>query len=92
MLPVIWRATARDDLAQIVRYVALENPPAARRLKRLLEEAILPAAEHPYLYRQSERIPGLREIVAHPNYVVFYRVAATRIEVVNVVHARREYP
>ncbi len=65
MLPVIWRATARDDLAEIVRYVASKNPPAARRLKRMLEEAILPAAEHPYLYRQSERILGLREIAAH---------------------------
>ncbi|WGQ03914.1 MULTISPECIES: type II toxin-antitoxin system RelE/ParE family toxin, partial [Pseudomonas syringae group] len=28
----------------------------------------------------------------HPNYLVFYRVTSTRIEVVNVVHARQEYP
>lgn len=28
----------------------------------------------------------------HPNYIVLYRVAATCIEVVNVVHARREFP
>ena len=92
MLPVLWRASARDDLAQIIRYIANENPPAARRMKRLLEEAVLPAAEHPYLYRQSERVPGLREIVTHPNYVVLYRVMANRIEVVNGVHTRREFP
>ena len=59
MLPIIWRASARDDLANIIRYIANENPPAARRMKRLLEESVLPTAEHPYLYRQSERIPGL---------------------------------
>ena len=53
---------------------------------------MLPVSEHPYLYRQSERVPGLREIVAHPNYIVLYRVAASRIEVVNVVHARRQFP
>ncbi|MHB1737256.1 MAG: type II toxin-antitoxin system RelE/ParE family toxin [Acidithiobacillus sp.] len=37
-------------------------------------------------------MPGLREIVAHPNYIVLYRVTATCIEIVNVVHARREFP
>ena len=92
MLPIIWRASARDDLANIIRYIANENLPAARRMKRLLEESVLPTAEHPYLYHISDRVPGLREIVAHPNYIVLYRVTATCIEIVNVVHARREFP
>jgi toxin ParE1/3/4 len=30
--------------------------------------------------------------VAHPNYVVIYRIAADHIEVVSVLHARQEYP
>ena len=92
MLPIIWRSSAREDLAHILRYIALANPQAARRMRHLLEEAVLPLSQHPYLYRSSERVPGLRELVAHPNYLVLYRVAATRIEVVNVVHARREFP
>jgi plasmid stabilization system protein ParE len=92
MLPIVWRATALNDLRQIVTYIARENPLAARRLKIRLEAAVLPVSEHPYLYRQSERVPGLREIVAHPNYIVLYRVAASRIEVVTVVHARRQFP
>jgi toxin ParE1/3/4 len=92
MLPVSWRSSARDDLAEIIGYIANDNPQAARRIKRLLEEAVLPTAEHPYLHRPSERIPGLREIVAHPNYIVLYRVTVTCIEVTAVVHARREFP
>ena len=32
MLPVVWRAAARSDLTQIIRFVANENPIAARRL------------------------------------------------------------
>ena len=51
-----------------------------------------PSTPTPYLYRISDRVPGLREIVAHPNYLVLYRVTATCIEIVNVVHARREFP
>jgi len=91
MLPVLWRASARDQLASIIRFIANESPPAARRLRKLIEESVLPAAEHPYLYRPG-RIPGTREIVAHPNYIVVYQVTADRIEVVTVLHARQEYP
>jgi transposase InsO family protein len=43
----------------------------------------------PHLYRISDRVPGLREIVAHPNYIVLYRVTATCIEIVIDVYARR---
>ncbi|RFO94736.1 hypothetical protein DIC66_21910 [Rhodoferax lacus] len=91
-LPIVWRASARNDLAEIIRYVANVNPLAARRLREVLMDSVLPTSEHPYLYRQSQTVPALREIVAHPNYIVYYRVAATCIEVVNVVHTRREFP
>jgi toxin ParE1/3/4 len=91
-LPIIWRASARSDLAAIIRYVANVNPLAARRLRQVLMESVLPVSEHPYLYRQSQTIPAMREIVAHPNYIVYYRVTASCIEVVNVIHTRREFP
>ncbi|EAV8896100.1 type II toxin-antitoxin system RelE/ParE family toxin [Salmonella enterica] len=92
MLPILWLSSARDDLRQIVAYIAKENPAAARRMKIRIETSVLPLTEHPYLYPPSERIPGLREIVTHPNYIVLYRVAASNIEIVNVVHTRRQYP
>lgn len=91
MLPVIWRAMARANLTTIIRFIANENPSAARRLRVLIEASVLPIAEHPYLYR-SGKIPGTREIIAHPNYMVVYRVLADRIEIINVVHTRCEYP
>ena len=91
-LPIIWRLSARSDLAAIIRYVANVNPLAARRLRQVLMESVLPVSEHPYLYRQSEAIPAVREIVAHPNYIVYNRVTASCIEVVNVIHTRREFP
>lgn len=91
MLPIIWRDSARANLTQIIRYIAEEDPQAARHLKDRLESAVLPLAEHPYLYR-SGRVLGTREVVVHPNYVLVYRVAADCVEVVSVLHSRQEYP
>jgi len=31
-------------------------------------------------------------MVIRPNYVVFYRETADLVEIVNVVHARRQWP
>ncbi|QOY74171.1 type II toxin-antitoxin system RelE/ParE family toxin [Pseudomonas sp. OST1909] len=79
------------DLIDIVTFIAAESPGAARRIKTRLEGAPLPLAEHPCLY-PCGRVPGTREVVVHPNYVLVYRVTAERIEIVNVLHARQEYP
>ena len=54
MLPILWLPSARDDLRQIVAYIAKENPPAARRLKIRIETSVLSLTEHPYLYPPSE--------------------------------------
>ena len=34
----------------------------------------------------------MRELVIRGNYVMFYRETPTLIEIVNVVHARRQWP
>jgi plasmid stabilization system protein ParE len=92
MLPVFWLETADADLADMTEYIGQYDIDAAERMWFRIRNCVLPLSEHPYLYPTSERVPGLREIVAHPNYIVLYRVTETHIEVVNVVHARREFP
>ncbi len=60
-------------------------------MRALIEDAVLPLAKHPFLFRRG-RVPDTRELVAHPSYVVVYRVTADQIEIVNVLHARQQYP
>ena len=91
MLPIRWRARALEDLQAIVAYIAQYNPVAADALRERIEAAVLPLSEHPYLFR-SGRVAGTREVVAHPNYIVVYRVLTDCVEVVSVMHAAREYP
>lgn len=92
MLPIIWKLDARADLASVIKYIAERDIQAARHMRRRLQESVLPVAEHPYLYRQSDRYPGCREIVAHPNYIVVYRVEREEISVLCVLHSRQQYP
>ena len=60
-------------------------------MKSVIEEAVQPLAEHPYLFRPG-RVPGTRELIAHPNYLIVYRVTAEQVEIVSVLHARQQYP
>ena len=92
MLPIVWSADAEDDTAEIIRFVAEQNPLAAEKLWGLLHDSVLPLSDHPYLYRKSDRVPGTREIVAHPNYIVVYRVEREEICILRVLHARQQYP
>lgn len=91
MRSLVWRAAAREDLARIIAYIAERNPAAAREMRTVIEQAVPPLREHPYLFRPG-RVAGTRELVAHPNYIVVYHVTDTAIEIVTVVHARQGYP
>lgn len=91
MLPIVWLASASRNLADIIGFIAQDNPAAARKLRAQIEASVLPTAEHPYVFRPG-RVAGTREVVAHPNYIVVYRVTARAIEVLRVLHARQQYP
>jgi len=91
MLPLIWTPRAQSDLLEIIRYIGKVNPGAAERMKTRLETVVLPLSQYPEMYPRSERLSGCREIVAHRNYIVLYRVNRDCVQVVRVVHARRMY-
>jgi toxin ParE1/3/4 len=90
-LKIIWSARAREQVAELIAYIAEHDQIAARNLRRRLEDVVQPLAEHPYMFRLG-RVPGTREIVAHPNYLIVYRVLSDRIDITAVHHARQEYP
>lgn len=91
MLPIRWTARALDRFDDLMQVIAEANPTAAEALAARIESSVLPLSEHPYLFRQG-RVPGTRKVVAHPNYIVVYRVLAACIEVTNVLHSRQKYP
>lgn len=91
MLKITWRPQASEDLETIISYVADRNASAAARLDALIHETVDRAAQFPNMGRKG-RIDGTREIIAHPNYIIVYSTAGSTLDVVNVLHARQEYP
>jgi len=86
-----WLPTALDDLSAIVEYISERNPLAASQLAdRLLSDAEV-LSQLPALYRPG-RVPGTREFVSHPNYILIYRLVDDAVEILNVVHSRQQYP
>jgi plasmid stabilization system protein ParE len=91
MMALVWRESARQELRQIFSYIADRDLAAAERLGAAIEACAERWPEHPFLYRPG-RAPETREAVAHPNYILIYRVGTDAVEIVSVVHARQQYP
>lgn len=88
---VNWSSKAKSDITGIVEYIAADNPDAAANLA----DAIVYRAESlgfmPLMGRAG-RVSGTREIVAHPNYIIVYRVGDDAVTILRVLHGRRQYP
>jgi addiction module RelE/StbE family toxin len=89
-----WRPKAREDLRAIVRYIGKNNPTRARSFGQELRNKTEPLAQHSGLGRTGR--PGMvaevRELIAHPNYIIFYRVLdeARIVEILRVKHAAQQ--
>lgn len=84
---------AREDLRGIVRYIGKDNPTRAKSFGKDPRDKTRPLARHPELGRPG-RLPGMRELVAHSNYIVFCRVLAEgrTVQILRVKHAARQMP
>jgi toxin ParE1/3/4 len=88
---VDWRPRARRRLQSIFDHIEEQSPAAADFVFESIIAAAAALPDHPYVYREGRR-PNTREMIVLPNYIVVYRVKLDRIQILNVLHARRRYP
>ena len=90
-LAIIQSPEAEEDLIEIWTYLAEQaTEQAADRQLAAIESACANLEHWPYAGRQrDELLPGLRCVLAVP-YVIFYRVRNDAVEVVRVLHGRRD--
>ena len=91
VLSVRWATEATGDLADIISYIEERNPVASAALLDDILQTVERLPVMPFLFRPG-RVPGTREVVVRPNYLVVYKVGESVVEVLRVLHARRQYP
>ena len=92
MLIVNWKQTAINDLEGITTYIFDHNPIAALTLADEILQTAERLADMPYNSGRLGRVDGTREKILHPNYLVVYQVTSTAINILNILHTKREYP
>ncbi|CAN7425699.1 type II toxin-antitoxin system RelE/ParE family toxin [Variovorax sp. LjRoot130] len=88
---VLWTLSAEQDRADIVDFIAQDNPLAAIRMDEIFSAAVGRLAEHPLLGRAGQ-IPGTRELIPHESYRLVYEVRADTIWILTLVHTARLWP
>lgn len=91
---ILWTDEALSDLEEILAYYYLEASP---RVAEAVEQRIVGEIEslppYPERIRESDRIPGARELVVNKlPYVVLIQLRDDAIVVLNVVHTKRKFP
>jgi toxin ParE1/3/4 len=89
---VVWAPRAKRDLRDVWRYYErVASPEIADTLLREINKAGERLAEQALMWRaRDEVLPGLRSVLVHP-YTIFYRVDDGVVEIVRVLHERRNF-
>lgn len=87
----IWKQTAIADRKAITTYIAKDSPRAAIEFGDMLMEKAALLDQQPAMGRVG-RVKGTRELVAHANYILIYRIVGKVVEVLRVKHAAQQWP
>lgn len=95
MRPVVWTDTARDALLDIVRFIAADNPAAARKVAAKIDGTAENLAE--FATGHPGRVSGTYEkAVAGFPYILVYSLCAVGehkgIAILHVTHGARNWP
>lgn len=87
-----WTRIAIRDLIHVRRYIAQDNPQAARSVAQHILEAADLLLKHPEMGRAG-RVRGTRELViSQTPYLIVYRVRGKRVHVLRILHGRQLWP
>jgi toxin ParE1/3/4 len=89
---VVWAPKSKRDLHDVWRYYErVASPEIADRLLREIGDAGGRLVDEALMWRSRDEVtPGLRSVLVHP-YTIFYRINDDVVEIVRVLHERRDF-
>lgn len=92
MHSVIYSGKARTDLANILRYIALDNPERARSfVEDIVSRCELLTLTPEMGLQRDDLRRGLRVLLLDRRVVVAYRILGDDVRIVRVFHGRQDY-
>jgi toxin ParE1/3/4 len=88
-----WTLRAQNDLLEIARFIARDNPEAARRWVAMLRKRARAAARMPRAGRRVSELgrDDVREVVVR-HYRIVYQLAPHSLVVLVVFEGHRQFP
>ena len=92
-MKLFWTETAKKDLQAIRRYIAADNPTAAKQWTNRLRESARNALHSPLAGRKVPEFSrdDIRELI-EGDYRIVYQVFADRLVVLTVFEGHRLFP
>ncbi len=91
-MQIRWQDDAINDLVQIRRFIAIDNPTAAARVADRIRTAVPELADQPGSGRPG-RVPGTRErVLVDVPYFIAYRMEGNSMVILRVLHTSRKWP
>jgi toxin ParE1/3/4 len=88
---LIWSDDAIQERNDILEFISADNPVAALTMDELFSERARNLLDFPDMGRPG-MLPETRELTVHPNYRLVYELVGNDVQILNVVHARRDWP
>jgi len=97
-IEIFVRHDAELDAFGYFQYIQEHNPAAALRFLEAIDATVQGLALHPLKGRprkfRSADLKGIRSwrVDRFENYLIFYRIARTRLEILRIKHGAMEFP
>jgi toxin ParE1/3/4 len=89
---VILLPEALADLKAISAFIAEDNPSRARSFSAELRARCASLSKHPRRFPVARDRVGIQiHKLVHGRYLIFYRVLATHVDVMRVIHSARDW-
>lgn len=87
-----WTLPAFEDIQEAGRYIALDDPRAAKRMVERVREAVEYLVDQPNIGRPG-RVQGTRELVISGTpFIAVYWVRGDVVQILRLLHHARQWP
>jgi toxin ParE1/3/4 len=87
-----WTQPAFEDIQEAGRYIALDDPQAAKRIAERVREAVEYLVDQPNIGRPG-RVQGTRELVISGTpFIAVYWVRGDVVQILRLLHHAKQWP